>query len=372
MVLAVLADGPAHGYGVIARLRDRSAGEFDLAEGTLYPASHRLESEGRVLARWTQVQGRRRKDLPGDQIGCRGARVSATSLGGVQRRDHPSSGRGDRMSQLPDDPIERYLDQLLLNLPGTPRQVRHTLSEVEAHLHDGAAAAEAEGLDEHAAAVLAVQRMGPVDGVIDSRAFRFRLTPARRRRAVLGTLFVGSVGGIARRSSGNHGRDRADDRRRWRRRDSVSRGAYAAVGLHPMVAATQRLTTVAAMTIDHANDFLLSTTVVGFLGLVCLSMLVLLRRRWNSHAVATVIPAYTEDVAAAVMALLAAVYLLAQGVDSVLVTRGQGAGQWFCLAAARGWRRGRMFSPSPIANPTLPVHFAADCAVDPGCRARPG
>jgi hypothetical protein len=91
---------------------------------------------------------------------------------------------------------------------------------------------------------------------------------------------------------------------------------------------------VAAMTIDHANDFLLSTTVVGFIGIVCLSLLLFLRRRWNSRAVAAVIPAYTEDAAAGMVSLLAAVFLLAQGIDSIVVTRGQGAGQWFCLAAA--------------------------------------
>ncbi|HEX3089810.1 MAG TPA: helix-turn-helix transcriptional regulator [Ilumatobacteraceae bacterium] len=61
LVLAVLADGPAHGYGVIARLRERSGGQFDLAEGSLYPALHRLESAGQVIASWTEVQGRRRK-----------------------------------------------------------------------------------------------------------------------------------------------------------------------------------------------------------------------------------------------------------------------------------------------------------------------
>jgi DNA-binding PadR family transcriptional regulator len=61
LVLAVIADGPAHGYGVIARLRDRSDGAFDLAEGTVYPALHRLEAEGRITAEWREVQGRRRK-----------------------------------------------------------------------------------------------------------------------------------------------------------------------------------------------------------------------------------------------------------------------------------------------------------------------
>ena len=61
MVLSVLADGPAHGYAVIVRLRERSEGQFDLAEGTLYPALHRLEGEGQVISSWSEVHGRRRK-----------------------------------------------------------------------------------------------------------------------------------------------------------------------------------------------------------------------------------------------------------------------------------------------------------------------
>jgi PadR family transcriptional regulator PadR len=61
LVLAALADGPAHGYAVIGRLRERSEGEFDLAEGTLYPALYRLEKAGLLSATVTEVAGRRRK-----------------------------------------------------------------------------------------------------------------------------------------------------------------------------------------------------------------------------------------------------------------------------------------------------------------------
>ena len=60
-MLACLAGSPAHGYDVIARLRERSNGELELAEGTLYPALHRLETDGALTATWHQVQGRRRK-----------------------------------------------------------------------------------------------------------------------------------------------------------------------------------------------------------------------------------------------------------------------------------------------------------------------
>jgi PadR family transcriptional regulator PadR len=61
LVLAVLAAGPAHGYSVIVRLRERSRGGFDLPEGTIYPALHRLEAAGLLSARFDEVQGRRRK-----------------------------------------------------------------------------------------------------------------------------------------------------------------------------------------------------------------------------------------------------------------------------------------------------------------------
>jgi len=43
IVLAALAAGPAHGYGIIQEIRGRSGGAFDLPEGTIYPVLHRLE-----------------------------------------------------------------------------------------------------------------------------------------------------------------------------------------------------------------------------------------------------------------------------------------------------------------------------------------
>jgi DNA-binding PadR family transcriptional regulator len=61
LVLAVLRTGPAHGYGIAETLRGRSAGVFDLADGTLYPALYRLERGGLVASRWEEVGGRRRR-----------------------------------------------------------------------------------------------------------------------------------------------------------------------------------------------------------------------------------------------------------------------------------------------------------------------
>lgn len=61
LILSVLRHGQAHGYEVIAELRRRSDGEFDLPEGTVYPALHRLEADGLLASDWATLDGRRRR-----------------------------------------------------------------------------------------------------------------------------------------------------------------------------------------------------------------------------------------------------------------------------------------------------------------------
>jgi DNA-binding PadR family transcriptional regulator len=61
VVLAVLRDGPLHGYAIIQTLRERSDGDFDILEGTLYPVLHRLEAAAMVKSRWDSSSGRRRR-----------------------------------------------------------------------------------------------------------------------------------------------------------------------------------------------------------------------------------------------------------------------------------------------------------------------
>lgn len=62
IVLAALSAGPAHGYAVIEEIRRKSGGGFELPEGTIYPALHRLEQAGLLSSRWvTAESGRRRR-----------------------------------------------------------------------------------------------------------------------------------------------------------------------------------------------------------------------------------------------------------------------------------------------------------------------
>ena len=61
LLLAVLSEGANHGYAVIEGLRVRSGEVFDLPEGTVYPALHRLEKSGHLSSEWSVAQGRRRR-----------------------------------------------------------------------------------------------------------------------------------------------------------------------------------------------------------------------------------------------------------------------------------------------------------------------
>jgi PadR family transcriptional regulator len=61
LLLACLSEGPAHGYVIMERLRERSGGEFDLPEGTIYPLLRRLEGRSLLASRWETASGRQRR-----------------------------------------------------------------------------------------------------------------------------------------------------------------------------------------------------------------------------------------------------------------------------------------------------------------------
>jgi PadR family transcriptional regulator PadR len=61
LLLAALHARPMHGYALIEHVRSASAGRFDYAEGTIYPALRQLEDDGLVASRWVESEGRRRR-----------------------------------------------------------------------------------------------------------------------------------------------------------------------------------------------------------------------------------------------------------------------------------------------------------------------
>lgn len=62
LLLAQLAESPAHGYQLVKDLNDQAGGLLALGEGTVYPVLHRLEERGLILAKWERGDnGRERK-----------------------------------------------------------------------------------------------------------------------------------------------------------------------------------------------------------------------------------------------------------------------------------------------------------------------
>ncbi|MFE5239871.1 MULTISPECIES: PadR family transcriptional regulator [unclassified Streptomyces] len=61
LLLAVLEQGPLHGYAIIAAVQRRSGGVVELRTGTIYPALNRLERTGLLSSSWESVGERRRR-----------------------------------------------------------------------------------------------------------------------------------------------------------------------------------------------------------------------------------------------------------------------------------------------------------------------
>lgn len=61
LVLRTLAEEPLHGWAISRRIRERSGDVLQVNQGSLYPALHRLESEGWLASEWTVASGRRAK-----------------------------------------------------------------------------------------------------------------------------------------------------------------------------------------------------------------------------------------------------------------------------------------------------------------------
>ena len=60
LILASLARGPEHGFGIAERVRQTSAEVLRVEEGSLYPALQRLEQQGLITSSWgTSVHNRR-------------------------------------------------------------------------------------------------------------------------------------------------------------------------------------------------------------------------------------------------------------------------------------------------------------------------
>lgn len=62
VLLETLSAGAMYGYQIVKTVNAKTGGYFELREGSLYPALHRLEKSRLLKSKWVQTEeGRRRK-----------------------------------------------------------------------------------------------------------------------------------------------------------------------------------------------------------------------------------------------------------------------------------------------------------------------
>jgi PadR family transcriptional regulator, regulatory protein PadR len=60
LILKTLALEPMHGWGIAQRIQQVSKSVFQIGQGSLYPALHRLEYKGWIQADWGESENNRR------------------------------------------------------------------------------------------------------------------------------------------------------------------------------------------------------------------------------------------------------------------------------------------------------------------------
>ncbi|WP_077490106.1 PadR family transcriptional regulator [Sinomonas mesophila] len=140
-LLALLEEGPKHGYELIRALSDRFGGAYSPSPGTVYPRLSKLEEEGLVL---TRAEGRRT--------------LYSVTEAGLAELD---ARRGD-LADVEEDiaaSVHRLADSLRTELKATMRGLRADLAATaETARHTARrAAAGAEGVGRLAEAEMLVQ-----------------------------------------------------------------------------------------------------------------------------------------------------------------------------------------------------------------------
>jgi hypothetical protein len=234
------------------------------------------------------------------------------------------------MNHSDDSPIGFYLDDLFeaaRTLP--PRDARYLLAEAEAHLRDAADAAAAKGLPGYEAELAALAAFGTVGDLVPRESRRVRMPLRKLAGQVLrSAMLLGAVGALAVGASGVIAGF-----------IYLAGGAKAVVTVPVAVLTPQNcarwLSQQAAASCHQAaaSDWAFETVygrlAVGLAGVLLLIAYRCAKRRWTGAA--GLMPMVTDTVAALAFAV-AGLWTAGQGVDAVIVSGGDGAGQWLSAA----------------------------------------
>jgi PadR family transcriptional regulator PadR len=91
LILAVLQQGPCHGYAIAREIERQSGQLFQMREGKLYPLLRVLEQDGFIEGQWdTRVSGAARKVYA----------LTATGRGELAKRKHAWKNYVDGVSSI--------------------------------------------------------------------------------------------------------------------------------------------------------------------------------------------------------------------------------------------------------------------------------
>ncbi len=60
LILKALTLGPMHGWSIAQQIKARSRDVLQVQQGSLYPALHKLETQGLIAAEWGESEANRR------------------------------------------------------------------------------------------------------------------------------------------------------------------------------------------------------------------------------------------------------------------------------------------------------------------------
>ena len=134
---ALEVGGAMHGVSVADHIAVRSGGVFQVEEGSLYPALHRLQAKGYVTWEWMKTdEGKRAKYY---ELSKAGRKALTSELAGREPRLHRAATLGDGTpGEEQPRPIPKRLKGLRLLMaedgPDNRRLIEHILSSAGADL----------------------------------------------------------------------------------------------------------------------------------------------------------------------------------------------------------------------------------------------
>ena len=123
-ILALLAEGPMHGYQIIHEIEERSGGAWKPSPGSVYPTLQLLADEGIIRAE--ESNGRKTYSLTDE-----GRQAADAAPDAKAPWEMPGAREGSRAGALPKAGIELAQAAAQVGRSGNPEQVKEAVSVLD-------------------------------------------------------------------------------------------------------------------------------------------------------------------------------------------------------------------------------------------------